>query len=317
MKTIYIHIGTHKTGTTSIQNFLFKNRKKLIDRGFLYPLSGIPKRKNSFGHSHLVTVILENTEADTYNPNAGGWQELLAEANSLQEKNIVISSENFCISKFNLEQIYKIKNYLSQYTVKIIIYLRRQDDYLISKYCQLIRAGKYSQNFKQYIIDEKWIGDYYQLLKPWKEVFGIKNIIVRVFEKEQLKNSLIDDFLDSIKYPQDRSELIKTPRQNISPSIKQIKFNQYYNKIVKDCFSLTPKQYQNIYLAKLNNILRKPSKIINTIINKMPDLIVSNQLLSVEERIELIKEFEESNQKVAREYLARPNSKLFYSSPIS
>ncbi len=317
MKTAYIHIGTHKTGTTSIQNFLFNNKRKLIDRGFLYPLSGISRRKNSFGHSHLVAVILENTEADTYNPNAGGWQEVLAEANSLQEKNLVISSENFCISKFNLEQIYQIKNYLSQYTVKIIIYLRRPDDYLSSKYCQLIRAGKYSDSFKQYLRDQKWICDYYQLLKPWQQVFGRKNIIVRVFEKEQLKNGLIDDFLDSIKYPQDRSELIKTPRQNISPSVKQIKINQYCNKIAKDWFSLTPKKYQNNYLAKLNNKLRKPSKIINKIINKMPDFIVSNQLLSVEERIELMKEFEESNQKVAREYLDRPNGKLFYSSPIS
>ena len=56
MKTAYIHIGTHKTGSTSIQDFLFKNRTKLRDRGFLYPLSGISP-KNLFGQHHLTAAF--------------------------------------------------------------------------------------------------------------------------------------------------------------------------------------------------------------------------------------------------------------------
>ena len=152
MTTAYIHIGTHKTGSTSIQYFLFKNRQKLSEQGFLYPLSGIPK-KNLFGQHHLSAAFLEHLQLNTYNPNAGGWEEVISEANAVPDKNIVISSENFCLPRFDIEQIYKIREYLSHYTVKIVIYLRRQDKYLISQYRQFIGANKYSDSFQQFIIE--------------------------------------------------------------------------------------------------------------------------------------------------------------------
>lgn len=315
MVTAYIHIGTHKTGSTSIQYFLFKNRNKLKEQGFLYPLSGIPK-KNLFGQHHLAAAFLENLQINTYNPNSGGWEEVISEADALPDKKIIISSENFSHPRFDLEQIYKVKDYLSQYTVKIVVYLRRQDNYLISQYRQFIGANKYSDSFQRFISEQKWLIDYYQILKPWQEVFGTKNIIVRVFEPERFKNDLLDDFLDAIDYPQNRSELTKTSMQSVSPSVKETNLKQYFNQIVQKRLSLTPKQYRNKYLTKLNNTLKKRLSI-GKAINKIPDSILSNQLISVEERIELLQEFEESNQKVAREYLARTNGKLFYSLPIS
>ncbi len=309
MTTAYIHIGTHKTGSTSIQYFLFKNRNKLKEQGFLYPLSGIPK-KNLFGQHHLAAAFLENWQLNTYNPNAGGWEEVISEANNFPDKNIIISSENFCLPRFDLEQIYKVKNYLSQYTVKIVVYLRRQDNYLISQYRQFIGANKYSDSFQQFISEQKWLIDYYKILQPWQQVFGTQNIIVRVFEPERFKNDLLDDFLDTIDYPQNRRELIKTSMQSVSPSIKETNLKQYFNQIAKKRFFLTPEQHQNKYLTKLNNKLKKRFSL-GKVINKIPDSILSNQLISMEERIELLQEFEESNQKVAREYLARINGELF------
>jgi len=37
---LYIHIGLHKTGTTSIQNFLTLNENILSKKGYLYPATG-------------------------------------------------------------------------------------------------------------------------------------------------------------------------------------------------------------------------------------------------------------------------------------
>src|ERR1700690_4476721 len=37
--TCFLHIGTEKTGTTSIQNFLSKNRPRLKKQGIIYPRS--------------------------------------------------------------------------------------------------------------------------------------------------------------------------------------------------------------------------------------------------------------------------------------
>lgn len=261
----------------------------------------------------MSAAFLEHLQLNTYNPNAGGWEEVISEANAVPDKNIVISSENFCLLRFDIEQIYKIREYLSHYTVKIVIYLRRQDKYLISQYRQFIGANKYSDSFQQFIIEQKWLIDYYQIIKPWQQVFGTKNIIVKIFEPDQFKNDLIDDFLDAIDYSQNRSDLIKTSMQSVSPSIKETNLKQYFNQITQDWFSVTPKQYHNQYLTKLNNKLKKRLSI-EKVINKIPDYILSNQLISVEERIELLKEFEESNQKVARQYLGQTNGKLFFSS---
>ena len=46
-KTIYLHIGSPKTGTKTIQKFLYENKDKLLENGILYPIeikmSTVPK----------------------------------------------------------------------------------------------------------------------------------------------------------------------------------------------------------------------------------------------------------------------------------
>ena len=39
-RVCYIHIGPHKTGTTSIQWFLKENRAELLKHGYFVPESG-------------------------------------------------------------------------------------------------------------------------------------------------------------------------------------------------------------------------------------------------------------------------------------
>ena len=38
MKTLYVHIGTKKTGTASIQRFCMANQKQLEEKGYCYPV---------------------------------------------------------------------------------------------------------------------------------------------------------------------------------------------------------------------------------------------------------------------------------------
>ena len=57
MKSFFLHIGNHKTGTTSIQNFLFDNRLKIIkEYKIFYPSAGIYfKDKNHLKLYHDIT----------------------------------------------------------------------------------------------------------------------------------------------------------------------------------------------------------------------------------------------------------------------
>ena len=50
MSEIILHVGTHKTGTTTIQDTLFHNRELLRARGVVYPRIGLIAP-----HHNLVT----------------------------------------------------------------------------------------------------------------------------------------------------------------------------------------------------------------------------------------------------------------------
>ncbi len=41
-KTLYVHVGTTKTGTTAIQSFLIDNQELLNQKGYCYPLFPYP-----------------------------------------------------------------------------------------------------------------------------------------------------------------------------------------------------------------------------------------------------------------------------------
>lgn len=56
--TCYLHIGVPKTGTTSVQNFLYTNRQVLQKQGFLYPVSAL----HTHQHAALVSIINSYSE---------------------------------------------------------------------------------------------------------------------------------------------------------------------------------------------------------------------------------------------------------------
>ena len=59
---ILLHIGTHKTGTTSLQAFFFLNRDQLKkSSSILYPETGSPRVQHEakYGHHLLAWSILQ------------------------------------------------------------------------------------------------------------------------------------------------------------------------------------------------------------------------------------------------------------------
>lgn len=53
MNEIILHIGTHKTGTTTLQRFCASASDALAERGILYPRSARPRYGPTAGH-HLI-----------------------------------------------------------------------------------------------------------------------------------------------------------------------------------------------------------------------------------------------------------------------
>lgn len=292
MKKIFLHIGLHKTGSTTIQAFLQENKHAFLEHGYFFPKTG--SLVNSFGsHHNLAWLLMNSTKAD---PALGTWEELQVEiekANSHDDFDcIIVSSEEF--EFLNQNDINNLKLKLESYEVKIIAYVRRQDQLLESHYGHHIRGALHSGNILSLAEKIKKRLDYYWVLEPWKKAFGVENLIVRPLEKKQI-SSICHDFLTILEI--DNLSLFReVDYKNIRPGRKTLEVLKLVNKIYEN----RPKKRKK-YLDKINNLTSKYWS------EKM-----KYRLLSYSDSYKIIQEYEQSNVKVAQEYLGRPDGVLFY-----
>ena len=147
MRTTYLHIGTHKTGTTSIQWALNTRREALGRRGFLYPKAGIPPGGHH-GHHNIGWELLGDF---SFRAAHGDTDDLLAEIRA-SDRNVVLSSEVFHMAAHNAARFGSFVARLKAITprVVIIVYLRAQADYARSLYLELLRH-RYQETFETFL----------------------------------------------------------------------------------------------------------------------------------------------------------------------
>lgn len=87
-KTVFLHIGTHKTGTTSIQHFLTHHADELRHAGILMPSAG----RHRYGHHHIAWELRND---DRLERRTGHVQRLFDELRATDLGRSVISSEDF------------------------------------------------------------------------------------------------------------------------------------------------------------------------------------------------------------------------------
>lgn len=296
MKKLFLHIGPLKTGSTTLQSFLYQNRDNLRNSGYLYPQTGRPPKKSPFQHSaqhNLSWTIINSKKA---NPDFGTWEKAHDEIKNTNLDNVIVSSEFFEFA--NKKQIDILKTKLKFYEVKILVYVRRQDLRLESLYTQNVKHGVCATDLLSFIDNRKEQSDYYKLLEPWKQAFGISNIIVRPLEKTQIPN-IYHDILKVIGIT-DYEHFSEVDSKNIKPGRKALEVLKLANKIYQD----RPKQQQEIYVKKINNHL-----------NKLQETWSDRDkycLLSYSESCKILDYYKQSNQAVAQEYLGREDGVLFY-----
>lgn len=218
---IYLHIGLHKTGTSSIQATLFNNRKKLLAHGINYlPLS----------ENHSITLYPLFIEAPhRYRPNriAGiDTQEKAAKKNAATEAalrraleanscgSIVISGED--LSTLPAAGLQQLKDMLTPYAARcrVIVYVRDPYATVTSIVQQRLRRG---QTYEQICRRPPRPG--YSRISASIEVFGRENVDVRIFDKAHFVNGdLIADFLAAIDADPEVAKRLDVERANIGLS---------------------------------------------------------------------------------------------------
>ncbi len=303
-KTVYLHIGAHKTGTTALQLFLSHNRKILENNGYLYP------GRNVAHHDMAREFQLLTLQEITTDPRTA-TNKYFDEINNSNSEKIILSAEKF----ENLgPHINKLKEFLlPRFLVKIIFYLMCQDEQIESMFNASIKNPDHrsKKTFSEFITNKSGVNqnnspeillsckriaelDYYSALRPWKDAFGEGNIFVRVNEHEQLPMGIFHDFLSVLGLQINENYWIPEKRINKSLNWDLIEVIRLGN--------IHFGNDRNYHAFLLNNLTQINSE------NKEG----KQRLLSPQQRRDIISLFKEANMKVAREYLGRSDGKLFY-----
>lgn len=230
MKTVYLHIGLHKTGTTAIQDVLKKNKQALATKGYLIPETGYVWG----AHYQLSWALLEDNPS-WYPVARQSPESLYAKLRNEIKKSscqkIILSSEEFSFLgvKSDESMLEELKHLLGNVDVKIVVFLRDQAAYADSFFHEEVKS--FSERFDCSSLDAfvdgiKGLLDYKLVLNRWEKVFGKHNLIVKTYGdgKHGAPFDSVREFFDTIGVHMDFEEsTISNPRMDVEhAAIKKI-----------------------------------------------------------------------------------------------
>ena len=234
MGELFLHIGMPKTGSTALQSFFKHNRSRLLEHGVNYPaFTEQPQPSWStngvFIHRYCLAVARgENPNALVNDLDAN--LRALAESVSAHSKTIV-SHENISLPARYLKNAeHKPALYWKAmagilekngiFNVTIVVYLRRQDDWIASSWKQMVKGG-YHESLGELLNrpDIHSDADYAHLLSMAESAFhGSARIIVRPYSRDRFVGGSIQrDFCATCEIPWDEGYSFQNGEVN--PSI--------------------------------------------------------------------------------------------------
>lgn len=180
MKTVYLHIGRGKTGTTALQKFLSENRGALLRSGVDYLLAGDQGRGG--GHQEFAKSFI--TQVPAYMIPAKYPDEIrtqtAAEICASSAPTILMSSENFPLVNLDLLRDW-FANLQVQTRIRVIFFVRSQDELAESEYNQMVKLKQETRSFSDYASELEG-ANYDAECANWAAHFGAKSILCRVYD---------------------------------------------------------------------------------------------------------------------------------------
>src|ERR1700728_1789519 len=219
MRQCFLHVGTHKTATTSLQHFLSTSPQELAERGWFYPRTGRPAEAST-GHHNLAWEISGDRR---FRPENGGREALIGEI-AETDRNIIISSEDFECSEHHSVRFEEFIAAIRKLglRVNLVVYLRNQIDYAESLYCTMVEFGfnKPFFAFADEIMEagtlqwREWIfpfryHDFIAQLASFTDV----EVIVRSYDWPRMGSPILD-FLSIVGLADPRPPAEQLPRHN-------------------------------------------------------------------------------------------------------
>ncbi|HVH02381.1 MAG TPA: hypothetical protein VM891_05425, partial [Amaricoccus sp.] len=222
MSEIVLHIGTHKTGTTTIQDTLFHNRALLRARGVVYPRIG-----QVAPHHNLVTRWIDlppqfrarKSALENWASLARGW--------AGGEQTLLVSSEEFSRMLPSAVDFREIRGLVDGFgRRRVAIVLRNQLGFIQSVYVQVAKSQVFVDfdYFVSQCVRSRFATglalDYNLLLDHVLAGFSRDELVLIPYEASVAGEGLVGAFCRRLDLPVTAAELAPLPGgdSNVSPT---------------------------------------------------------------------------------------------------
>lgn len=236
-----LHIGTHKTGTKTIQAFLGDNWESIYNAGVYIPNTGrvsLGKGQYSPGHHDLATGLRES------NPSL--LEALRVEIAAISRPHLLLSSEEFYPLLGQPDALLRLSRFFQTlgYEPYVIVYLREQTELAVSMYAEMAKRFR-PPAFAEYIDEiirfgELYHGNPYRIIFEYSralldlaDIVGAKNVVARRYTEGRDPTKLIADFVRTISAVLGGLEISRL--EVLTPSLNQrLSFGDVIRALDKD-----------------------------------------------------------------------------------
>jgi len=300
---VVLHIGSGKTGTSSVQFFLRENRERLMELGWLYPQS--PGRAR---HSRLSLFVKSGPEmksspewrrqkqSDPVRFRRAFRRQLFAEIENARLSRVVFSDEVlFGSPEQSLRRLRRFTDRIAE-RLRLVVYLRRQDDHLVSRYQQGVKIGWVARLSDWAQEDMSSLYDYFSRLRMWERLLSPTELVVRRYEPACfVDGSLFQDFLDAAGIDARAEDMQHVPNRNDSLDAESVEFLRLLNMYRVENEAATAGLIDN------SSLIRRLAEA-----STGPVLTLPAQFLD-----EFMEQWQKQNELVARRFLRDESEQLF------
>lgn len=299
---VVLHIGSGKTGTSTLQRVLRRNPDPLRAAGYYYPRTpgrvrhtqlGLYVRPDDELVRHADWLTGDHTDPVAFRRDFR--RRLDREIARADASGVVFSDEGlFSAGDRTIRRMRQLTGRLGG-KVRLVVYLRRQDDHLISRYQQVVKMGEITPLTTW--MQQDWTGtyDYHLRLTSWRDLEP-DAFVVRRFERDRMAGgSLVRDFMRAAGLAIDESTLTHSEARNESLGVEAIEVLRILNLYRVKHDGERPGLFGNHHhVVRLREV---PTGPVLTLPEPELDRFMAT--------------WAGSNERVAREFLGDPSGELF------
>ncbi|ASJ71624.1 hypothetical protein [Granulosicoccus antarcticus] len=282
MRKLILHAGRHKTGTTTLQKFLYKNPEILEKYGYQYPRYAI----NGDAHHELGAALNKHgksvSDVQSKNCLVNHSRGLNQEIDKNPELTPVLSSES--LQQCDPETV---KKFFCNFDIEVVLYIREETGYLLSAYAQRVQASNYTGSMSDFY-KSTFARDYRHFVISWSEVFGSSFSLKRYVRKDLINHDIVHDFVTGVlRIPKD--EIDSTYKHNDENPTLTADLLAY--KLLINQNTNIPSNHLKLLYSSFNKLALEPEFELV----KIPEVMLNDIRLR----------FQKSNNWIAQEFFNR------------